>query len=83
MVIEGVVRGSAQVAQVCNVTVGCVALEKLGVQFSVLETGAAQGWEQKLWLTFTTEEHPYSVAVYHYINDCLKERCIQCHKAAL
>lgn len=27
MVIEGVVRGSAQVAQVCNVTVGCVALE--------------------------------------------------------
>lgn len=27
MVIEGVARGSAQVAQVCNATVGCVVLE--------------------------------------------------------
>lgn len=59
MVIQGVVRGLAQVAQVGNVTVGCVTLEKLGVQFSVLETGAARGWEQRLWLSFTIEELQY------------------------
>lgn len=58
MVIEGVVRGSGQVPQVCNVTVDCVALENWvysSPDWKQKRLGDVNE-SQKLWLSFTVEE---------------------------
>lgn len=69
-------KGSVQVAQVCNVTDVCVALEN-GV-FSCLcwKQEQLRDVNKSRWLSFTMEGLQYgqSVTPYHDINDCLKER---------
>lgn len=76
MVIEGVVKGWDQVAQVCNVTIGCVALENWVFGSWCWKKGQLREVNKNLFLWFTMEDLQYgqSAAPDRDRSDCLKER---------